>query len=110
MSKETDVVVDAVAVPTVPTPSAPAQAAAATTVAPPPGAPEGGRWATVKYGGDKTLLLCLCLAFFCGIFSLCGGAAYMCCPQDEKKVYVHSGIVYDAGGNRLGPTSNFQFV
>ncbi len=123
---ETEIVVNATVVPEVPKPSAPYATdpgvVTATTVAPvasssparngpppPPGCPEGGRWATIKYGGDKTLMLCLVLCFCCGILSLCGACAYLC-PQDEKRVYVYGGNVYNSGGQNIGSVSSFTFV
>mmetsp|Transcript_34562 Transcript_34562/g.75664 ORF Transcript_34562/g.75664 Transcript_34562/m.75664 type:complete len:173 (-) Transcript_34562:154-672(-) len=67
---------------------------------PPPGAPPGGRWGTIKYSGDKTNMMCiiLCLAF--GIFSGFGTCAYLC-PMDEMDGYKVGGVVYDFRGNRI---------
>lgn len=51
---------------------------------PPPGAPGGGKWGTVKYVGSTTSSFALvgCLCF--GIPGLC----ILCCPMDEKDAYL----------------------
>jgi hypothetical protein len=54
---------------------------------PPQGCRDGGRWATIRYSGNNTFLICLVLAFCTGVFSLCGTCAFLC-PQDRKNVYV----------------------
>jgi len=53
---------------------------------PPPGAPDGGAWGTVKYAGDTTNLMCLLLCLLGGIFTGCGTCAYLC-PADKKDGY-----------------------
>ena len=63
-----------------------APAASKTTSHPPPGAPDGGTWGSVKYAGDQTNLMCLVLCLLGGIFTGCGTCAYLC-PMDKKDGY-----------------------
>ena len=60
-----------------------------TTSNPPPGAPEGGVWGTVKYVGSSTQALA-CLGCLC--FCLPGLCVLMC-PMDEKDGYKVKGKV-----------------
>lgn len=54
---------------------------------PPEGLPEGGHWATIKYNGTRTMMLCFWLACCTGIFSCCGICAFLC-PMDRRNVYI----------------------
>eukprot|EP00546_Thalassionema_frauenfeldii_P007812 CAMPEP_0178925186 /NCGR_PEP_ID=MMETSP0786-20121207/17763_1 /TAXON_ID=186022 /ORGANISM="Thalassionema frauenfeldii, Strain CCMP 1798" /LENGTH=91 /DNA_ID=CAMNT_0020600021 /DNA_START=14 /DNA_END=286 /DNA_ORIENTATION=+ len=75
---------------------------------PPPGAPEGGQWGCVKYGGDKTALLCVILCLLTGVFSGCGLCAYAC-PQDEKDAYRVKDQIYDVHGRKIGRAGDVEF-
>mmetsp|Transcript_25617 Transcript_25617/g.32285 ORF Transcript_25617/g.32285 Transcript_25617/m.32285 type:complete len:118 (+) Transcript_25617:44-397(+) len=76
---------------------------------PPQGCPQGGKWARVKYNGQKTWILCIALAACFNIYSGCGACAFLC-PQDQKDVYVVNGKVYDQVGECLGNASEFKFL
>mmetsp|Transcript_17561 Transcript_17561/g.26272 ORF Transcript_17561/g.26272 Transcript_17561/m.26272 type:complete len:229 (-) Transcript_17561:200-886(-) len=75
---------------------------------PPRGCQAGGRWATIKYNGDKTKILCVVLALCFGIYSGCGTCAFLC-PLDNKDVYIVNGNVYNHVGKFLGKVSQFKF-
>lgn len=61
--------------------------------------PNGGYWAKNTYVGDKTQCAALCCCLF--VFGI-GGLLILCCPLDERPVYVVNGMVYDRTGKRLG--------
>merc|ERR1712238_282316 len=56
----------------------PAAASASPTVKPPPGAPEGGSWGTIKYVGESTKMIACLACLCCG----CLGCCVLLCPQD----------------------------
>ena len=69
---------------------------------PPHGLPEGGQWVNRSYVGNATLMW-LVLGCFCfGIF----GPLALCCPCDERKVYLIDGKVYTADGEFIGREGN----
>eukprot|EP00551_Chaetoceros_affinis_P015095 CAMPEP_0203711914 /NCGR_PEP_ID=MMETSP0091-20130426/69763_1 /ASSEMBLY_ACC=CAM_ASM_001089 /TAXON_ID=426623 /ORGANISM="Chaetoceros affinis, Strain CCMP159" /LENGTH=265 /DNA_ID=CAMNT_0050589867 /DNA_START=3 /DNA_END=800 /DNA_ORIENTATION=- len=106
---------------------------------PPRGCQAGGRWATIKYNGDKTKILCVVLAgnppqgcqaggrwatikyngdktkILCVVLALCFGIYSGCgtcaflCPLDNKDVYIVNGNVYNHVGKFLGKVSQFKF-
>jgi len=84
----------------------PAAASASPTVKPPPGAPEGGSWGTVKYVGESTKMIA-CIACLCTGFL---GCCVLLCPQDEKDAYAKDGKIWDAAGRYIGPASNNAFA
>uniref|UniRef100_A0A7S3QEE0 Uncharacterized protein n=1 Tax=Chaetoceros debilis TaxID=122233 RepID=A0A7S3QEE0_9STRA len=84
----------------------PAAASASPTVKPPPGAPEGGSWGTVKYVGESTKMIACLACLCCGFFGCC----VLLCPQDEKDAYAKDGKIWDAAGRYIGPASNNAFA
>jgi len=75
----------------------PAAASASPTVKPPPGAPEGGSWGTVKYVGESTKMIACLACLCCG----CLGCCVLLCPQDEKDAYAKDGKVSIDGDSDL---------
>lgn len=67
--------------------------------------PNGGYWGTNKYVGDKTQCAAICCCLF--VFGI-GGLLILCCPLDERPVYVVNGMVYDRTGRRLGTTNEVR--
>mmetsp|Transcript_23403 Transcript_23403/g.34705 ORF Transcript_23403/g.34705 Transcript_23403/m.34705 type:complete len:145 (+) Transcript_23403:60-494(+) len=84
----------------------PAAASASPTVKPPPGAPEGGSWGTVKYVGESTKMIACLACLCCG----CLGCCVLLCPQDEKDAYAKDGKIWDAAGGYVGPASDNAFA
>lgn len=69
--------------------------------------PNGGYWGKNKYTGDKTQCTALCCCLF--LFGI-GGLLVLCCPMDERPVYVVNGLVYDQTGRRLGTINEIQVL
>mmetsp|Transcript_16543 Transcript_16543/g.25750 ORF Transcript_16543/g.25750 Transcript_16543/m.25750 type:complete len:172 (-) Transcript_16543:164-679(-) len=76
----------------------------------PPGAPAGGRWATVKRLGPATwttcvvvsAITCLCCCLPCGLWA-------MLCPCDQENAYISTdGRVYSRNGEFLGNSRNMN--
>lgn len=71
---------------------------------PPPGVPAGGEWGKVMYAGNVTgIMTCIgCLCF--GLPGLC----VLCCPCDERDVYLVNGKLYSSDGRIAGePADKF---
>lgn len=84
----------------------PAAASAKPSSKPPPGAPEGGTWGTVKYVGESTKMIACLACLCCG----CLGCCVLLCPQDEKDAYAKDGKIWDAAGGYVGPASDNAFA
>jgi hypothetical protein len=61
---------------------------------PPSGVPCGGYWSTQKYIGRHTIVASLVGCFLLGFV----GPMVLCCPLDERNVYIVNGKVYAACG------------
>eukprot|EP01083_Nonionella_stella_P026955 74182_1 len=80
--------------------------AVSPTSKPPPGAPDGGSWGTVKYVGESTKMIACLACLCCG----CLGCCVLLCPQDEKDAYAKDGKIWDAAGGYVGPASDNAFA
>eukprot|EP00658_Telonema_sp_P-2_P082591 TRINITY_DN8761_c0_g1_i3.p1 TRINITY_DN8761_c0_g1~~TRINITY_DN8761_c0_g1_i3.p1 ORF type:complete len:385 (+),score=64.85 TRINITY_DN8761_c0_g1_i3:14-1168(+) len=64
---------------------------------PPPGCPPGGIWKATRYCGPITWCIA-CFACWC----------IVCCPVDERNVYIVNGQVYDSDGMYLHPDDQYH--